>query len=144
MSNDANELFEDFHEKLKSIFRFAPTPVPGRTLEALGWGTQEFGGPISAKLMKVTLTATDQATCSNSYPGSITSGQFCTYQPGKDTCQYDSGGPLDYTENSLLYLIGLISYGQGCATNVPSVNTAVVSYLNWITSRTPGVAYCER
>lgn len=94
-----------------NIFRYRAASFAGRRVEALGWGTLEFGGPLSNRLQKVSLEVTNQSYCESAYPNKITSGQFCTYTPGKDTCNSDSGGPLMYTANttgiSLLYQIGI-------------------------------------
>lgn len=45
-----------------------------------------------------------------------------------DTCSGDSGGPLICN----LKLVGLVSYGYGCAAGVPGVYTDVWHYRNWI------------
>ncbi|KAF2889801.1 hypothetical protein ILUMI_16372 [Ignelater luminosus] len=70
--------------------------------------------------------------------------QICTYGNGKGSCQYDSGGPIlwyDYSTRRL-HLVGLISYGIGCASYLPGVNTRVTSYLAWIASVTSDAEYC--
>lgn len=51
-----------------------------------GWGTTEFGGPMSKKLQKVTLDVTPQSRCKADYPYSD-STMLCTYTLDKDTCQ---------------------------------------------------------
>lgn len=56
---------------------------------------------------------------------------------GKDSCQGDSGGPvmLPIHQNGSFpfFQIGVISFGVGCAKpNVPSVNTNVAAYAEWI------------
>lgn len=35
-----------------------------------------------------------------------------------------------------LFLVGVISYGEGCATAKPAVNTRITSFLPWIQSIT--------
>lgn len=57
----------------------------------LGWGTTEFGGPVSTKLQKVSLNVVNPSKCEAAYPDSITSGHICTFTQNKDTCSYDSG-----------------------------------------------------
>lgn len=47
--------------------------------------------------------------------------------------QGDSGGPLQIRGDSgKYYIVGIVSYGAGCATKTPSVYTRVSSYLDWI------------
>lgn len=96
--------------------RYRTASFAGRRVEALGWGTTSFGGPLSNRLQKVSLDVTNQSYCESAYPNKITSAQFCTYTPEKDTCNSDSGGPLMYTANttgiSLLYQIGITRYGE--------------------------------
>lgn len=106
-----------------------------------GWGTTEFSGPKSDTLQAVNLSVVPVARCAGELPDNvITTSQICTFAPGKDACQSDSGGPL-YIYNSntgRLLQVGIISYGLSCATDVPGVNTRVTSYLTWIVSVTSG------
>ncbi|MEX0167634.1 serine protease [Streptomyces sp. LMG1-1-1.1] len=106
-------------------------------VEAPGWGATSFGGRTSAVLRTVTLDTMSNPVCGTRGMPQVTPSQLCTYAPGRDTCQYDSGGPLVHTVARKPYLIGLVSYGKGCATETPAVNTRVWSYLNWI-ERTTG------
>lgn len=112
-------------------------------MEATGWGTLEYGGKRPNALQKVSLNVITNAVCKNTFPA-VASTQMCTYTAGKDTCQFDSGGGLYYTDtNSLLYLAGIVNYGIGCATTKPSLNLRVTEYLDWIKTNTPGTIYCE-
>lgn len=52
-----------------------------------------------------------------------------TNSMGKGVCYGDSGGPLSSLENQL---IGIVSWGKGCAIGIPDVYTNVYSYTNWI------------
>lgn len=51
-----------------------------------------------------------------------------------DTCQGDSGGPLMmYTASRQWVLVGLTSFGEGCARpRSPGIYTRVAYYQNWI------------
>lgn len=54
--------------------------------------------------------------------------------------QFDSGGPVLW-ENPLtedVMVVGIISYGKGCANFEPSVNTRVSSFIDWIEEVTSG------
>lgn len=79
--------------------------------------------------------------CTSKGMSPIGDGQICTYSPGKDTCQYDSGGALYYRFNQL-FAIGLVSYGKGCASSYPSVNTRISYYLPWVRSVCAGAYFC--
>lgn len=65
-------------------------------------------------------------------------GQLCAYDPAgeKDACQGDSGGPIQITNisNAVSTVIGVVSFGEGCATAVPAIYTRVAYYLDWIES----------
>ena len=59
-----------------------------------------------------------------------------------DTCQGHSGGPLMmYTSSQQWVLVGVTSYGDGCArVNYAGVYTRVAAYQSWIATTT-GNAY---
>ena len=60
----------------------------GASLDALGWGTLEFGGPTSDRLMRAALTAVPVSQCVAAFGDQVDPGtQLCTFSPGKDTCQ---------------------------------------------------------
>merc|ERR1712013_192700 len=48
-----------------------------------------------------------------------------------DTCQGDSGGPLTVPENGKYTLVGVVSYGWGCASSTPGIYTRVQGFLPW-------------
>ncbi|CAG7823756.1 unnamed protein product [Allacma fusca] len=54
---------------------------------------------------------------------------------GKDACQGDSGGPMYYIKDNKQGVIGVVSWGEGCADKrYPGVYTKVSAYLDWIQS----------
>jgi len=53
---------------------------------------------------------------------------------GQDSCFGDSGGPLWMDVNDIPVLYGIVSYGTGCASNDPTVNTRVSAFQAWIES----------
>ncbi|CAK1591243.1 unnamed protein product [Parnassius mnemosyne] len=116
-------------------FKFLTNDFTGAKVTVLGWGTLFPGGPTSAVLRKVDVDVISQPACRRSVP-SVTPRQMCTYTPGKDSCQDDSGGPLLYTDpsNGLLYSVGIVSFGSFCASGEPAVNARVTTLLRWIVS----------
>ncbi|XP_044744420.1 venom serine protease-like isoform X2 [Coccinella septempunctata] len=126
-------------------FRYTTNDFRGLPVTALGWGSEEFSGPRSEVLQEVTLNVISNQQCSYTEKN-ITDKQLCTYASNKDSCQSDSGGPLVYLESSIrrLQLVGVISFGLGCATLRPSVNVRVTSFLSWIVSQTSDTNYCIR
>ncbi|MGA5195415.1 serine protease [Streptomyces exfoliatus] len=101
-------------------------------VEVPGWGTTSYGGRTSDVLRTVALGTMSNAACASRGMTQVTTTQICTYAPGRDTCQYDSGGPLVRAVKGRPYVVGLVSYGRECATDTPAVNTRVRSYVTWI------------
>lgn len=129
-------------------FLYSGASFDNVNLEALGWGTLDFGGPMAQDLQKVTLQVTPLPSCRSqlSSYGTVQDSQLCTYATLKDACQYDSGGPLLYTNptGNTVYAIGVTNYGISCASKYPSVSARVTSYLAWIEANTIGFTYCEK
>lgn len=69
-------------------FYSANDDFSGDDVIATGWGTTEFGGPVSDYLRKVDLTVLSNSDekCVSAYP-KIQDSQLCAYKEGKDTCQ---------------------------------------------------------
>merc|ERR1712130_682893 len=107
-----------------------------------GWGTMSSGGSSSSILREVTVRTMSNSACTSGTAyssGDITSRMLCASNPGKDSCQGDSGGPLVTQTGSFYTLIGVVSWGQGCAqSNAPGVYARVTSQLSWVTSRITG------
>uniref|UniRef100_W8BSF9 Venom serine protease 34 n=1 Tax=Ceratitis capitata TaxID=7213 RepID=W8BSF9_CERCA len=118
-------------------------PIVGQLVETAGWGSISFGGPQSSLLLSAQLDVIGVEECRR-WLGALPPATFCTYTPGRDTCQYDSGGGLYMREGGRLFVVGIVSYGYGCAARRPSVNTKVASYMRWIKSKTESVTYCVK
>jgi secreted trypsin-like serine protease len=107
-------------------------PAAGSTLTVAGWGTTSSGGQtLPTNLLKVSVPVVSRADCRADYGTSaITDRMFCAGQGGKDSCQGDSGGPI---VNSAKGLVGVVSWGNGCADpNYPGVYTRLSTVLPFI------------
>jgi len=110
----------------------------GQDAVVSGWGTTRSGGSTSAVLKETTVRITQQSdsTCTK-YANILADSaiKMCAYKQGTDSCQGDSGGPLVVTEDGRNTLVGVVSYGQGCATTgYAGVYARVTNYLDWINS----------
>ncbi|XP_071375332.1 transmembrane protease serine 4-like isoform X2 [Centroberyx affinis] len=109
----------------------------GASMVVTGWGYLEENGRISPSLQKASIPLIDSAQCSSPsvYGLAITSRMICAgFLEGKvDACQGDSGGPLVYLSSSRWHLVGVVSWGVGCARErKPGVYSNVEELLNWI------------
>jgi secreted trypsin-like serine protease len=97
-------------------------------------GKVEAGSPT---LREVLVPAVSHETCTSAYPD-LKSHQLCAgYDEGrKDACQGDSGGPLNAVDDQgCPYQIGIVSYGDGCASRKAyGIYTRVSAFLPWIRS----------
>lgn len=121
--------------------------LTGYAARAMGWGSTSFGGMTSSKLLHGFLSVINKNECNKHYkdepeiPEGLISSQLCAWDENgeRDTCQNDSGGPLQITRTSkdgkqFYELIGITSFGKFCANKIPGVYVKVVSYLDWIES----------
>ncbi|GAB0088050.1 hypothetical protein DMENIID0001_024270 [Sergentomyia squamirostris] len=116
---------------------------------ATGWGLTEYLGKKSTSLRKVTLELFSQSECFEIYQyppstklsrGIDETTQICagSHSEEKDTCEGDSGGPLQYYDPNVycMYrILGLTSFGKGCGSaGSPTVYTRIANYIDWIES----------
>jgi len=110
-------------------------PAGGSATTVAGWGTTSQGsGSIPNDLLKVTVPVVDRETCNQQYGGEITAAMFCAglEEGGKDACQGDSGGPIVDASNTL---VGVVSWGQGCAqAGFAGVYSNVGALLDFVSS----------
>ncbi|MGH0179234.1 UNVERIFIED_CONTAM: hypothetical protein FKN15_001309 [Acipenser sinensis] len=91
--------------------------------------------PDTLKEAAIPLISTKKCNSSCMYEGEITQRMLCAgYPEGKiDACQGDSGGPLVCQDENIWRLVGVVSWGTGCAEpNHPGVYTKVAEFLDWI------------
>merc|ERR1712180_11041 len=110
----------------------------GELATVTGWGTLSGGGSQPNVLMEVDVTVTTNELCDGVY-GDINSLHICAMDAGKDSCQGDSGGPLIVEENGRWTLVGVVSFGRGCALpGVPGVYARVTQRFDWIKDNSAG------
>ena len=105
-------------------------------LEVTGWGKTEAGVP-SPDLLKTTIPYVDNAVCNEpaSYNGRVSPGMICAgrREGGTDACAGDSGGPLVQRTADGPVLVGVVSWGDGCARQLKyGIYTRVSAYRDWI------------
>jgi transmembrane serine protease 11D len=106
-----------------------------------GWGAVSEGGPGSTTLLEVEVPVVSTAVCSQpeSYDGAITEAMFCAgeREGGKDACQGDSGGPVELDLNGVRTLVGIVSWGHGCARRLKyGVYSRVSKVPDWVNETT--------
>jgi trypsin len=119
------------------LVREGQTFSPGQPFEVTGWGATSEEGDASHLLMKATVPYVDNATCnaSGAYGGVIKPGMMCAgyREGGIDSCQGDSGGPLVWRTEDGPVLVGVVSWGEGCARKLKyGAYTRITSYAEWI------------
>ncbi|CAH4027315.1 serine protease persephone-like [Pieris brassicae] len=135
----------ELSSNLNAICLYTQDDDPQVALTVTGWGKTSTTRDIKSNiLLKANVSVVDISKCGESYtnwrrlPKGIAQTQICAGDElGRhDTCQGDSGGPLQaLTESDGNYrLIGVTSFGRGCASTVPGVYTRVSEYLDWIES----------
>lgn len=102
-----------------------------------GWGATFSGGSSTKTLMTASVPLINTIDCNQRsvYNGLIKPSMICAgfLDGGIDSCQGDSGGPLVTEDNSLWWLVGDTSWGDGCAKrNKPGVYGRMTTFVDWI------------
>jgi transmembrane serine protease 11D len=123
-------------------------PRVGIKATVSGWGALSEGGNGSPDLLAATvpLISTEECNKKESYNSEITSQMLCAGERdgGIDSCQGDSGGPLVVEHTP--FLIGVVSFGEGCARSLKyGVYARVSAAIPWIHSfGQPGIMFSNR
>jgi len=112
-----------------------------------GYGKDEFTGDFQFIPHKVDLPIVDQASCQASLKSALnrqkprsgnnfrlSPSEICAGgQEGKDACTGDGGSPLVCQAQSGRWtVVGLVTWGVGCASTVPGVYARISNFLSWI------------
>jgi len=107
------------------------------TAEIIGWGSTAQGQGTTTALREAAVPLTSTSSCNAAYNSvqriTIGDDQVCGGNGDVDTCTGDSGGPLMIRQNGRWFVIGITSFGVGCANeDFPGVYTRVDNFMNWI------------
>merc|ERR1712083_626725 len=102
-----------------------------------GWGTLKAGGNLPDILQYVNVPMMTNADCKKTgySADSIKPSMVCAgyKKGGKDSCQGDSGGPLVVPSGDSAIVVGVVSWGAGCAgPDLPGVYARVTKFIDWI------------
>ncbi|XP_054840210.1 coagulation factor VII-like isoform X2 [Eublepharis macularius] len=107
-----------------------------------GWGSTHVKGRSTRFLLKVKLPVVSMDSCRQSTEKLITDNMFCAGYPEatQDSCKGDSGGPFAVVFRDTWFLLGIVSWGEGCAAaGKYGAYTRVSNYLAWIKEITESV-----
>jgi len=106
-----------------------------------GFGYTKYQGTQATELRRILVPIHTSERCSQMYQNvtSVYNGtvMLCAGGGDKDACQGDSGGPLvAKDEEGVFKLVGVVSWGIGCATpNVPGAYARISHYNKIIMER---------
>ncbi len=127
----------------KAVTPISPALMSGikanTLLTVMGWGNMSTTGEeFPEKLHQVQVPLMPNAQCNIAYQGDITENMLCAgfTTGGKDSCQGDSGGPLLLQLNGSWQQVGIVSFGEGCASaKYAGVYTRVEKYNKWLSAQ---------
>lgn len=105
----------------------------GMQLTTTGWGKTEKD--FVRQSLGVGNVNLENKYCRTAYPLVDQTKILCAAAPRTDSCQGDSGGPLFIGSGKGATLVGIVSFGQKCASaTAPGVYTRVQAYSSWIST----------
>jgi secreted trypsin-like serine protease len=142
---------EDAHENDLALLKLdgplagevIPLAQPGvqfrmcERLEVISWARTKERAPLALISQSTEVPFIDGTTCNaaNAYKGAIKTSMMCAgYRDGRfDDCYGDSGGPLVWRARNGPVLVGILSWGDGCAQRLRyGVYTRIDAYSDWI------------
>jgi secreted trypsin-like serine protease len=111
--------------------------VTGDSVRAIGWGDTQSSPKFPTNLRMVDVLIKSISSANKAYGINRLDGRhLAASASGKDTCSGDSGGPLfdlDGAPGSQPLLVGITSYGLGCAkAGIPGIYANVGNFAPWI------------
>jgi len=107
-----------------------------------GWGKDEVDGSFQFLQKKVDLPLVPASECGVGLAKGLGRSSFSVEPvsevcaggvPGKDACSGDGGSPLVCkSESGRWTVVGLVTWGIGCASEIPGVYARVAGFTSWI------------
>ncbi|EAT42843.1 AAEL005654-PA [Aedes aegypti] len=142
--------------KLESSVRLHDTVCPAclwvndeirfKELVATGWGSTGQFEERTPSLLKVSLKPIANSKCETFYYSELVRGlktglhenHLCAVDEKMDTCEGDSGGPLQvklqHHRSLTPFVVAVTSFGLPCGLSNPGVYTKIAPYHDWIVS----------
>ena len=125
-----------------------------KNLRIAGWGLrdEEDKNSLPDVLYDAPIVQKDTFFCkTKNYPGwagqapKVLDSNICAGNALTDTCEGDSGGPLMTHFRGRTYLVGIVSWGEGCARDIkPGVYTRMSTHTTWVSkSMKEDVTWCK-
>merc|ERR550519_2297513 len=134
----------------------------GSTGWVYGWGDTKSATESSNTLRETSQLILTNAACEEgegladtngdgvetevSMAGTISADMLCAEATGKDSCQGDSGGPFTVDVEGQHHLVGVVSWGFGCAkAGLPGVYSSVSAQREWVDQKindNGGASFC--
>ena len=109
-----------------------------------GWGRTSMSASAGTRILQgVSVPYVTRDVCNGpaSYDGAVTDNMICAglQEGGLDACQGDSGGPASADVGGRRVLVGIVSWGQGCALRDKyGILTRVAGFAAWAAEKTNG------
>ncbi|MDX6690488.1 MAG: hypothetical protein QOG15_1945 [Solirubrobacteraceae bacterium] len=118
---------------------------PGTLAAIIGWGTTcSASCGVTTTLKEAGVPITSDSACASDYGSDfIAATMVCAGNGITDTCQGDSGGPIMVPRVDVWVLVGVTSWGNGCADpDFPGIYARLggSSLNSWVRARIPTVA----